>query len=509
MTWLAQMGHVALKDVRQFWWLLLLYAAIVAAVTANARAGGPAAGSIVVTLDAFIVVAFGMATAATVVQSDSPSRSTAFWATRPLDPSAVLTAKLVLVALGVVGLGVLGEIVGLEALGLRAAAIIAFVMRSIGLYAIWLVTAILVAALTADFRAFVITLIVAVIAFFALGQMLFVDRYGVLHLSAWIPAIGGLIALGALAYRYQRRDASRIVWALAAVGVFAAFLFLLTSARIVTGQPPMSEKVAPAMLAGTGGIVNHDQLVLHLRAVDSDSLHAYGFFCDTLIVHLRDGSLVPLEPRFAPTYLQSAALPAVGAVRWRPESRVRDLGVAAYDLNEEERAALAPGVTAIDVGGRVNEYVPELASVLPLRAGQSLARDGQRLQIEKVVNTTDSLLIELRRASIGDPEPFVFVGNDTPDPFTWSHLSPRFALVNRLRGEGVLLNSRGSETSNGWVVLPGAPVQQSTMRLAPMRAAFPRDTLPRDAAWYSDAQLYVFRWRAGGTYRVHARIAVP
>ena len=508
MTWLGQIGHVARKDVRQYWWLILLYLAIVAAVTAIARSDAPVT-SLLVTLDAFIVVAFGMATAATLVQSDSPSRSNAFWATRPLDPGAVFAAKLVLITLGVVGISVLGEIVGLQTLGLRAAEVGSLVMRSIGLYAIWLVAAITVAALTPDFRAFAITLLVVVVAFLALAQTLFADPYGVLHVSASVPAVGVLIALGALAYRYQRRDAPRTAWGMAGAGIFSAFVFLLAPPQRVSGRRAATPEPAPITLSGTGGVVDHDQLVLHLRPADGDSLHSYTFFCDTLIAHLRDGSALTLQPRFGTTYLQRAKLPAVGAVRWRPESRFRAIGLASYGLNDEERAALAPGVVAIELAGRVNEYVPEVAAAIPLRIGYSLARNGVRLRIGKILYPPDSFSIELTRTANANAQSFPLMGNDLPDPFTWGGETPNFALVNRVRGEGVALSSRSNEISNGWVVLPGAPIQQSKARLVPMPVSFPRDTIPRGRAWYSNAQLYVFHWTPGGTYRVHAHIAVP
>ena len=262
MSWLGQIGHVARKDVRQYWWLILLYLAIVAAVTANARSDAPVM-SLIVSLDAFIVVAFGMATAASLVQSDSPSRSDAFWATKPLDPSAVLTAKLVLIALGVIGIGVLGEMVGLQTLGLRAAEVGSLVTRSIGLYAIWLVAAIAIAALTPDFRAFAIATLVVVIAFFALAEMLFADPYGVLHLSASVPAVGVLVALGAVAHRYQRRDAPRTVWGMAGVGIFSAFVFLIATPErgVVLGRAPVrlsldTERNVPCPRAHSGALTS-------------------------------------------------------------------------------------------------------------------------------------------------------------------------------------------------------------------------------------------------------------
>src|SRR5690349_5586871 len=113
----------------------------------------------------------------------------------------------------------------------------------------------------------------------------------------------------------------------------------------------------------------------------------------------------------------------------------------------------------------MNEYVPEMIASLPLRTGQSMARDGSRLRSGKILYAPDSLSVELNRASVAAPQTLALTGGEVLDPFTWGGERPNFALVNRGRGEAVVLNSRGNEMSNGWVVLPGAPLQQSTTRL--------------------------------------------
>ena len=505
MTWLAQVGHVARKDVRQFWWLILVYVALVAVVTANARSLVPVSSAIVA-VDAFVLVAFGMATAATLVQSDSPSRSNAFWATRPLDPSAVLAAKLVVIVLGVIGIGVLGEIVGLEALSLRAGFVGTLVMRSIGLYAIWLVAAISIAALTPDFRTFALSLLVTVFAFFVLAQMLFVEKNGVLHLSAFVPAVGVLVAMGALVYRYRRRDTTTLVWGMAGLGVFTAFLFLLATPEGGAGRRTPPTEAVPVRLAGTANSVDRGRLVLHLRAVGGDTLHSYTFLCDTLIAHLADGSAVSLAPRFGATYLQKGVLPAIGQVHWRPESRDENVGAVVIAL-DDERSALGYDVKSIDIAGRANEYAPDFTASLPLRTGQSAMHNGVRVRIGEIVYPPDTLSINLSRASV-EPQRLSLSESFAQDPFAFGNQLPDFVLVNRVRGEALLLRSRANSTSTGWVVLPGAPLQQSTTRLAPERVPFARDTVLPGREWYSDAQLYLFQWKPRGTYRVHASIAV-
>lgn len=507
MTWLAQIGHVARKDARQFWWLMLLYIALVAVVTTNARSPVPGS-SVIVAVDAFIVVAFGMATAATLVQSDSPSRSDAFWVTRPLDPSAVLAAKLVVIVLGLIGFGVLGEIVGLEALGLRASLVASLVMRSIGLYAIWLVLAICIAALTPDFRTFALALLVTIFAFFVLVQMVFVDKNGVLHLSALVPVVGVLVTLAAIAYRYRRRDRGKLIWGLAALGVFTAFLFLNATREDVAPRRSARTETAPVTVAGSAAMAGHDRLVMHLQAVGGDTLHSYTFLCDTLIAHLADGSAVSLVPRFGATYLRKATLPQIGNIRWRPEPRDENLGAVLVELDGDRQVAVRSTITSIDLAGHVNEYAPDFTASLPLRTGESVVKEGSRLEIGKIVYPPDSLSIAVMRASVV-PQRFPMSGAFAQDPFAFGNQLPEFVLVNRAHGEAMVLSNRSSSTSNGWVVLPGAPIEQNMVRLAPMRMFFARDTVLPRRDWYADAVLHVFRWMPAGTYRVHARLPLP
>lgn len=503
MTWLSQVGHVARKDVRQFWWLVIVYIALVGVVTATAGADEPPA-SLIVALDGFIVVAFGMAMAATLVQSDSPSRSNAFWITRPLAPSAVFAAKLVLSALGVIGIGVAGEIIGLEALGLQGHLIGPLVLRSIALYSTWLLAAITIAALTPDFRSFVITILVTVFAFLLLAQTFFEAG---LHLSTTVSAAGALLALGAVSYRYGRRDMTRAIWGLAGVGVFASLTVVVASPDRTLADSQDPRDSAQISLSGSAAVARRDALSLDLRVANGDSLHAYTFICDTLIVHLSDGSTKSLVPRWGVINLQTASLPRLGVVRWHsPGSRA--VSKVAYALDDDEQIALARGVSSVELAGRVNSYAPDFTAALPLRPGQQAVRDGTRFRISKIEYPPDSMSVELMTVSVTGPKSAPLPLLDLQDPFMWAD-APRFVLVNRRLAEGLLLQSKSNSVSNGWVVLPGAPLEQRTTRLVPIRHLDQLDTIPSNRSWYSDAELYLFRWRARGTYRVHARLAVP
>jgi hypothetical protein len=92
MNWHSQVLHVAVKDVRMGWWMILLFAVVVAAATA-AAVERPVAFADVGFPWTLLGHVLAVVLCAVFVQADSPSRSDAFWVTRPLYPSAVLAAR--------------------------------------------------------------------------------------------------------------------------------------------------------------------------------------------------------------------------------------------------------------------------------------------------------------------------------------------------------------------------------------------------------------------------------
>ena len=107
MNTIAQMLHVARKDLRESRWPFIVYVALVA--LAAARVTDWWSASRVLEMAMFLVVIAGVVLVATLIQSDSPIRADAFWATRPLSPTAVLLAKILLVVVIVVALPVAAQ----------------------------------------------------------------------------------------------------------------------------------------------------------------------------------------------------------------------------------------------------------------------------------------------------------------------------------------------------------------------------------------------------------------
>lgn len=162
MTWGAQVLHVAAKDLRYAKWLFVGYAVLVALGTgfAGGWVGLPLSGFPVVTI---LLIPAGMMLAAIVVQTDSPSRVDAFWATRPLSASAVITAKAAVVG-GVLLLGAIAQWVALDAFQVPSDSIAWPMTVSVVSYAVLLCVAMAAAVLTPNIKAFVAVLIVTGLA---------------------------------------------------------------------------------------------------------------------------------------------------------------------------------------------------------------------------------------------------------------------------------------------------------------------------------------------------------
>ncbi len=105
MNWWMQIWHIAKKDIVHVRWLLALQVAVTgmalaAALDPGGHGGGQPGFALRITHwmepvggPYILFVVLAVLISAVVVQADSPSRSDAFWASRPLHPLAVLMAK--------------------------------------------------------------------------------------------------------------------------------------------------------------------------------------------------------------------------------------------------------------------------------------------------------------------------------------------------------------------------------------------------------------------------------
>ena len=162
MNWLAQVWHIAKKDVLQLRWLLGVQVlatgmALAAAVSPSFHLGEP----IFTSTDSGVVLPMailflGILISVLVVQTDSPSRSDAFWASRPLHPLAVLTAKGATLGVFLLGLPLAAQAVVLWQHAVPPAEMLPMLGASLIFAGGLVVGAAALAALTADLSAFTV-----------------------------------------------------------------------------------------------------------------------------------------------------------------------------------------------------------------------------------------------------------------------------------------------------------------------------------------------------------------
>ena len=145
MTWIAQLGHVVAKDVRQARWILLVYGLVVIGVTISSLHAMEAT-RLPASAFAAVIVLFGMVIVAWLVQDDSPFRADAFWASRPFYPSAVLGAKGLIAIVFIVGVPAIGQGIALASNNVGGRFIAPMVLESVEIYALWLLAAMVTAA---------------------------------------------------------------------------------------------------------------------------------------------------------------------------------------------------------------------------------------------------------------------------------------------------------------------------------------------------------------------------
>jgi hypothetical protein len=90
MTWAGQVRTVFIKDLRQTWWMTTVLVVLIATFVLGTIAPPPTASRISAVLGALIpLIMLQVLTA--ILRTDPPALSTAFWATQPLQPTAMAT----------------------------------------------------------------------------------------------------------------------------------------------------------------------------------------------------------------------------------------------------------------------------------------------------------------------------------------------------------------------------------------------------------------------------------
>lgn len=510
MSWFAQVGHVMRKDLRETRWLIATYAAIVLLSTAHALEW-PATSNNVLGVSMLFVVGMGVFVVAALVQADSPTRADAFWASRPFHPSAMLAAKLLFAAIVVAGPALLGQFAAISKFDLSAGSFARLIGKSAYIYAMWLILGMVVAAVTRDLRAFVVT-IIAIPVFDALGFAAlswFPAMSGPAHIALkMVSIVGGLVLLAIL---YRTRDMRRRTWIAAfciVSGVFyALFGELAPPAAIAESTTQAGDFGLRVEVLHPETIVDRSEVRLVLRLEGPPPAERLTFEPKSVLIHLHDGKTLRTTIGTG-IILFTPRLPSGSSIEWLAlEDFVGTMNPVhlVTTLKEPDRRAIreGKGIARVVIEGTMFAMAPRLIATLPLTTGASMTREGARVEVVRVSRGSNNATIAVRESSIRlDERPAVagvLLGGSTLE----------FALLNTSRGEARMLYKQGSTSQGESLVLPGIDLHDVTSPFQTDRMNDNRLETRVDETWMAGATLMVFDWVLHRQSAVRAETSVP
>lgn len=488
MKWSAQVAHVARKDVREFRWMIAAYAVVVAGGAAVLGGSIFDAGDPV--LWTFARLVMGILLVAVLVQADSPARSTPFWITLPLRPSAVFTAKLVVGVLVVLGFALVGQAATLSAHAVAAGDLPGLLGRSAIAFGFWLGMAAVIAALAPDLRTFLLALMLTTLGTSAASWWLPDSARDPGPPSLLIPMVELCCMVLLAAHQYLTRRVRRGV--AAGVLLWAAGLLvpLVAPAPIFSADVALGDVPAP-LRASTFNVDSVDfhsgsKPMMMLRVKGWSPVHHYVLVSPVVELRMADGSSAPV--RLSQPFISFGADKVrMDGIRWLNESQLaHEIGMGeSLEVTPGQRRALEQGRARLSVRGHVEVREPRVKMDLPVIAGAAAARQGLRMRVIRAEVDAQGPSVEVRRSS---------VASSIRD--TWeSGAAPTHVLVNRSRGEGIIMGIRQSDGSGtGGAV----SIQAGTTVLGPQ---IPLDLESgMEAGWLNGARLLVLEWVPRGSY---------
>jgi energy-converting hydrogenase Eha subunit A len=487
MTGFAQVIHVVRKDLRQLRVLLLLYAVLIGISAENAfvrfENWNPLYALAVIF--AFIV---GMVIVAGLVQADSPTRSDAFWATRPLNPMAVLGAKVATTTIFILGVTLTVQAMELRTFDLSMGVELPMLVNSARSYALWLLIAMIVAAATPNLHIFIAALIGgAVVCGAVVVWVGFVPAQQIMNpwMRIALGSFGVVCGVAFVVLLYRTRDVRRGTVLFGTIPFFCIFFALGTNTSSAAIEPEIHSMASIKVELREGAAPN--QLNLGFRMEGAQPGQRYRLRKADVMVFARGGDTlrVPLVP---------------DPIVYAPD-RHMSMGISL--------ATPIPVPTVIDsivLRGRLAVEVLGGAGTLPVKLNAAIVHDGRRTAIEKLAPFSYDSLLALRTTSVEDgtnPGSNSSSGSDIGE-----RDSSRVKLVNDERHESIpLFRSRGQSNAR-LIILPGVMLRESS----DMYRAGPLDRFGRgrlvDSAWLRGAHLELSQWVPKGSYPVHDTFVV-
>ena len=523
MNWWMQIWHVAKKDIVYVRWLLAMQVlvtgiALAAALDPGGHGGGQPGFALRITHwmepvggPYILFVVLAVLISAVVVQADSPSRSDAFWASRPLHPLAVLMAKAAMLGVFLVVLPVTAYAVALWQHSASPARIVSFLIFPLIVQSTIVVAAGALAALTADLR----TLVMAGLGVFVAGGVVVLALQRVLDDPAFI--FGGwlnlllpsALGLAVLAHQYSTRNLRR--------GVIGATLGSVAGLVLLGWTSQLSDELWPVTVADdfvqtelrfgefeTEPVARDDagerpdwMLWTTVRLADPDPRFEYKLRDVTVLLYLSDGSVRRVHNTRPVALGPMGEQP--GGLEWpfgSPDADVAGARIEAARLSSSEVQLLAAEGARIELRGRVEVVAAEEWGSLPLSAGAKARGEssGARVLAVRTPGASGPLLelfIESTRAFL-----------DLDGRRIAGHV--RYALVNRELGQGILVRAElRRERPHGMVVEWLANTRAARVDLdVPWVFVDGGRVRAVDESWTDDAELMIIRTASAGGYNV-------
>ncbi len=389
MTWPAQVRHVFFKDCRQFW--LVPAVLLVATGLRAARAVGAIAsfGTLELPVDMLsaLAIAFAMGV---VVLADPPARTTAFWATQPLQPSAVAAAKLVFL-FAILAMLVTVAIVVASAWHLRTAQLLITLGRLGAVVATIGGVGAAIGALGGDRKGASGAQSTIMAFIMAAYVLLMITKGPSAQLHRAIDVMPELlwplllaISIALLLQLYRQREHTRPL-RVAAYG--ATMLPVVMLFREAPQPAPLSHLASDSAAVSMRALWNNetaDRLELALTSPGDDAAMLRVLNDATVTAVMHDGTRIPFAVSHQRLVRADGRLPAVKAATQTPvvigansaprtNTPYESFWVATY----MEQSRLLQGVERWELEGTLDDYRVEEADRFPVRSNLTSAKDGR------------------------------------------------------------------------------------------------------------------------------------
>jgi hypothetical protein len=359
-----------------------------------------------------------------------------------------------------------------------------------------------VAALTADLRTFILTFMaIAVVVVIAPT----LTSRPILGATAFARGLVGIVtaALGIwlLIHVYKTRLATPLTWLVATTVLIGALRFVFSGApsQVVPAESSANGRLQLRIAIGDSGRVTQGRVNLRIAVEGAPSNEAVLVMVDGAVLRLRDGRSVRPKSTGGVSPFRVPDLPVGPSIRWLGSHEYR-FAVNSMSLYLDPRDAhdVAEGLVAVELAAQVITLLPRVVGELPLRPGESLTLDGKKTRIDFVDHVGNVATVQIRTAEVASRR-------TAAESFVFGPQLPAQALVNANRREAMLLYSGSSGGGPEWLVLPGVSLFANEYSLTNELGARAAGNVPLDDAWYVDARLAIVRWVPTLNYPVRAR----